>query len=58
LEKLANHSGAGKCVPTESDAITILYITPLVLQSFIIHLGWRDKETMIAEAMRGEAIKE
>jgi hypothetical protein len=33
------HASAGECVPTESNAITILHLVPLVFQRLIVHLG-------------------
>lgn len=32
------HARAWECVPAESDAITILHLTPLILKSVVVHL--------------------
>jgi hypothetical protein len=39
-EKPTHHARAGECVPAETDAITILDLAPLVLESFEVGHIW------------------
>lgn len=42
----ANHASAGKSIPTESNAISIFHLTPLVFQSIVIHgIGVRTRSS-------------
>jgi len=34
-----DHASAGEDVPTEADTITVLDLTPLLLELLVIHLG-------------------